>query len=506
MNGINSANALYRGWDGVELMTGNEDDATSSTAPPSSSFTAINHSPSRSLTSQSSVVAPVQQNQARRRATSRRRHNPAVAEYLGLGSLDEPAHLEKYAPLSAGSELLAAPRKRRKQAAGDIAPVPSRRDMHGETTSGQQLVSQSFHVRKPVRKSSVNKSLSHSFEPPPSAFTQGSSSRNVPLQETPSPSTVPLYDNEVVHPDPTLYNQTTTTQDLSEDTIAASKSQDPTSLSPLAHQDPSVEPDVDSWQSFNADESIDEDDFDCGIVDDDLLSLMLDTSFNCNDDIADTPKRAEKSGRNFEVHAQRPLSDCTSVTTEGFVSPNRPKRSQHSTRTFKSPLTQTSRLLATTGDAQNPDARKPIARPPFPAAVRDRSPIIGLSSNTLLRTCFRIGEVINQSSQASKTGQAVIFELYARVLDSERTDMQQCFTFCDLFHAKPPYIKGTYHATIWKSVQLFEYDSRRLLEKGRMCRCIGTTKRVDRGWVMTVLNIWEATWEDIKWVEGIVAF
>jgi hypothetical protein len=92
------------------------------------------------------------------------------------------------------------------------------------------------------------------------------------------------------------------------------------------------------------------------------------------------------------------------------------------------------------------------------------------------------------------------------VLASERTDKEQYFTFCDLFHAHPPHVKGVYNAASWKSVQLFEYDSRRLLQQGRICRCIGTMKRDGKEWVMTVLNIWEATWEDIEWVEGIVNF
>ncbi|KAF1938950.1 hypothetical protein EJ02DRAFT_353415 [Clathrospora elynae] len=158
------------------------------------------------------------------------------------------------------------------------------------------------------------------------------------------------------------------------------------------------------------------------------------------------------------------------------------------------------------GDVGSTKARKPIARRPFPNAVRDRSPIIGLSSSAFLRTCFRIGEAINQSCQASKSGKNVMIELYARVFESERTDTTQQFTFCDLFHVKPPYIKGIYGAAVWKTVQLFEYDSRRLLQQGRMCRCIGTMKREGKEWVMTVLNIWEATWEDMKWVEGIVSF
>ena len=177
---------------------------------------------------------------------------------------------------------------------------------------------------------------------------------------------------------------------------------------------------------------------------------------------------------------------------------------QRSFTKFVSPITPKTRLLAATNEVGSTKTQKPIVRPPFPEPVRDRSPIIGLLSNTRLRTCFRIGEVINQSFQAAKSGHHIITELYARVLASERTSSEHKFTFCDLFHVKPPYIKGVYTAAIWKPVPLFEYDGRRLLKQGRMCRCIGTMKRDGREWTMTVLNIWEATWEDIEWVEGIV--
>ena len=167
-------------------------------------------------------------------------------------------------------------------------------------------------------------------------------------------------------------------------------------------------------------------------------------------------------------------------------------------------MTLTSRLLASTGDIDRADARKPIARSPFPEAVRDRSPIIGLSSDALLRTCFRVGEAINQAHQSSKSGKHILFELYARVLESTREEAKQNFTFCDLFHGKPPYIKGTYDGARWQPVQLFDYDSKRLLQQGRICRCMGTMKRDGKEWAMSVSSIWEATWDDIKWVKGIV--
>jgi hypothetical protein len=241
----------------------------------------------------------------------------------------------------------------------------------------------------------------------------------------------------------------------------------------------------------------DEDDFDDDLMDDDLLGLPIDT--------VDEPNSLSfQSSSPSEAHStedtcqktQTPdtFANAASVIDEEINS------SSNTLKKFVFPVTLSTRMLGATGD----EAHKPIIRPSFPVAVRDRSPIIGMSSNTLLRTCFRVGEAINQSYQAVKAGNNILIELYARVLNSERDDLQQRFTFCDLFHTKPPHIQATYATTIWKTVQLFEYDGARLLQQGRICRCMGTMKRDGKDWVMTILNIWEATWDDVQWVEGIV--
>ncbi|KAI4620290.1 hypothetical protein J4E80_004816 [Alternaria sp. BMP 0032] len=246
-----------------------------------------------------------------------------------------------------------------------------------------------------------------------------------------------------------------------------------------------------------------QDDFDFDINDDDLLTLTSEIDDACPDLANPALNRSVQPGDKGDDRLHHPpgtSADAPIILDEG---PGK-KTCQSVSKQFTSPVTLTTRLQAATGNLGSSKIRKPFVRPPFPEAVRDRSPIIGLSSNLLLRTCFRIGEVINQSCQASKSGKHIMIEMYARVLASERTGTEQQFTFCDLFHAKPPYIKAVYNAAIWKSVQLFEYDSRRLLQQGRICRCIGTMKREDKEWTMTVLNIWEATWEDIEWVQGIV--
>jgi hypothetical protein len=236
-----------------------------------------------------------------------------------------------------------------------------------------------------------------------------------------------------------------------------------------------------------------EDDFGDDFMDEDFFDLPEPVDPPDGTDLlSDSPVRSDIMGK---PNSQAETAS-TSTTTKLFDGAN---SSDPHLKSFVSPVT-----LSSPDAANGNNSHKPIVRSPFPTEVRDRSPIIGLSSNKLLRTCFRVGEAINQSCQAAKTGKNVLIELYAKVLSSERDHLQQRFTFHDLFHAKPPYIQATYAAAIWKGVQLYEYDSSRLLQPGRMCRCIGTMKRNGKDWVMTVLNIWEATWEDVQWVEGII--
>ncbi len=152
---------------------------------------------------------------------------------------------------------------------------------------------------------------------------------------------------------------------------------------------------------------------------------------------------------------------------------------------------------------------KPFVRPPFPKRIRDRSPVSGLSAKTLLRTCFRVGEALNAGSAAARNGQDVLVELYARVNFSyrEAEGWKQHFQFSDLFHDRPPFLNGVYEK--WRGVGLWDYDSSLFLgndAKGRMCRCVGRIKRDDKtnAWILVVLNIWAAVWDDVAFVRGIV--
>lgn len=151
----------------------------------------------------------------------------------------------------------------------------------------------------------------------------------------------------------------------------------------------------------------------------------------------------------------------------------------------------------------------PFARPPFPSKVLDRSPILGLSSSPLLRTCFRIGEALNAATVASHTNLDPLIELYARVTYSQRVGVEQFFQFADLFRSeRPPFLNGSYVG--WKSVDLWDCDSKYFLGetgKGRMARCVGKLKRDEKkrgSWKMVIFSIWEASWDDVGYVKGIV--
>lgn len=155
----------------------------------------------------------------------------------------------------------------------------------------------------------------------------------------------------------------------------------------------------------------------------------------------------------------------------------------------------------------------PFMRPPFPKAVRDRSPILGLTNRNVLRICFRIGEALNAAAVASRTNVDAIIELYARVVSSSREasgGYKQFFEFADLFTDRPPYLCSTY--TFWKGVNLWDNDTKELVGeqgRGKMVRVLGRIKRKEPrqgqapGVEMVVLSIWEVDWEDVGIAKGI---
>ncbi|EUC44074.1 hypothetical protein COCMIDRAFT_6562 [Bipolaris oryzae ATCC 44560] len=476
------------------VIEGSIDDAQSHLSQVSSGFTAINHGPvhrEQLLTPESSAAPSVRPNPASSRAISspRRRHNPNVARYLGLGSTIVPDHLKNYAPRpeKPDSPSVESGRKRIRRA-------------------DDEIIQRSSYTREPPGRPAASPLVPSPYSAQYSQATYDSNDSTSIMDDQPSPQ--PCFAQpEVSHVTPISTLDSETVRMNIQDAVKVPHTESPCLSLPDRGEGRVIGicPDTDDSNVLcrnNDGINTTGDDYEFDITDDELLTLTMDFDETCSDVPHSVSSSLAKScpNDNEQMHAS---DDCSENAPEEAPAIN---TSQHTRKKFVSPVTLTTHLLAATGDGGSTNARTPIVRPAFPKPARDRSPIIGLSSNVVLRTCFRIGEALNQSHQASKSGQQMLIELYARVLASERTEKQQNFTFCDLFHAKPPYVKGLYDAVIWKAVPLFEYDSRRLLQQGRMCRCIGTMKRNGKERFMVIHNIWEATWEDIEWVEGIVSF
>lgn len=150
----------------------------------------------------------------------------------------------------------------------------------------------------------------------------------------------------------------------------------------------------------------------------------------------------------------------------------------------------------------------PFARPEFPIRARERSPILGVSSSVILRTCFRIGEALRSSSLCVADRQDAIIELFARVTYSAREEgtTKQHFHFADLFNDRPPNPKGLLDNYEIHALQ--ETESRKLLgveSPGQMVRCLGRMKRERQGknWMMDIINIRPTDWEEVRWTKKI---
>ncbi|KAJ8063290.1 hypothetical protein OCU04_008520 [Sclerotinia nivalis] len=150
----------------------------------------------------------------------------------------------------------------------------------------------------------------------------------------------------------------------------------------------------------------------------------------------------------------------------------------------------------------------PFARPKFPPLVQDRCPVNGLSSQTILRVCFRIGEMLKEGGRCNALGQDAIVELFARVNFSSREPgtTKQHFQFADLFHDRPPFAKGI--LANFKTTGLAEIESKVFIESSEtlMTRCLGRLKKdVKNGaWLLHIINVRMTDWEEIRWTRRIV--
>ena len=97
-------------------------------------------------------------------------------------------------------------------------------------------------------------------------------------------------------------------------------------------------------------------------------------------------------------------------------------------------------------DSHEYEPLEPFVRPPFPSLIVDRCPVSGLSGQTFLRTCFRIGEMFQAGSSCSAQKLNPVIELFARVNFSSREPgtTKQHFQFMDLW------VSGFKSLVIWE--------------------------------------------------------
>lgn len=153
---------------------------------------------------------------------------------------------------------------------------------------------------------------------------------------------------------------------------------------------------------------------------------------------------------------------------------------------------------------------KPFARPVFPKLILDRSPVLGLSASSVLRVCFRIGEMYKEGARCSALDTDAVLELFARVGFSSREPgtVKQHFQFLDLWHDRLPITIGI--LANYKTTTLAENESKVFIEGqgGKMARCLGRLKRDPKSparWLLHIINIRETDWEEISWTRRIVS-
>jgi len=261
------------------------------------------------------------------------------------------------------------------------------------------------------------------------------------------------------------------------------------------------------------------------LADDDLMAIFVDSvSLDPDQDIS-------SDGQSITVKHDLPSSSFRREDSEGFPPWDVPSTTSHElsvfpdqlgtstafketymmnrrSRSFMPPSAEPNKAQVNASDCSKQPMHAPIVRPQFPGPIPERSRLIGISSSTYLRTCFRVGEALNEGSLAVRSNKDVVLELYAKVESSwrEPPELKQHFILSDLFHDRPPKLDAVYE--LCKASDLWNYESAQFLGpkgKRRMCRCIGKLKRENNMWKMIVLSVWEATWDDVEYVRGIIS-
>lgn len=185
---------------------------------------------------------------------------------------------------------------------------------------------------------------------------------------------------------------------------------------------------------------------------------------------------------------------------------SRVKTATKATTTQLSPAS----VLAVLDDSHEYKPLPPFVRPPYTPSVMDRCPIVGISAQKLLRTCFRIGEMFQVGAKCNALGIDAVIELFARVCFSSREPgtTKQHFQFLDLWSDRAPYPNGILAS--FKTTGLAESESKVFLTSGekKIARVLGKLKKDGQKggpWKLEIINIRETDWEEIRWTCRIVS-
>ncbi len=233
------------------------------------------------------------------------------------------------------------------------------------------------------------------------------------------------------------------------------------------------------------------------------------------------------SSQSAQIDFHSPQADFGSMLPPSYQTPRKssPTEMKPKSSPDRLPITPDSWPVHKQASSQE-RSPTPFLRPSFPKPAPARSAISDLTPETRIITCFRTAEYLRAIS-SSNSAPGLLIELYAHVISSTRVGRAQHFTFADLFFPqRPPHLHGT--CTTWQGSELYEDDTRPFLgtskEQARLCRAIvrpkkfaaeggstggergnGEASRLSAlGGEMEVLNIWQATWDDVEYVRGIV--
>lgn len=184
--------------------------------------------------------------------------------------------------------------------------------------------------------------------------------------------------------------------------------------------------------------------------------------------------------------------------------------SGQSTTTTIAPQLSSASAFTVLDDSHEYEPLPPFVRPPYTPPVMDRCPVVGLSAQLLLRTCFRIGDMFQVGAKCNALGIDAVIELFARVGFSSRESgtTKQHFQFLDLWHDRPPYPNGVLAS--FKTTGLAESESKVFLAGGekKIARVLGKLKKDGKkggSWKVEIINIRETDWEEIRWTRRIVS-